>query len=233
MIIHYSQHIGADTVEIIGEEAKHCAKVLRARLGDEIYVTDGKGTLCHASIFEIDKECIKANIISREEQAAPSYHLTVAVCPTKHASRIEWAVEKMVEIGVHRIIIMKTKRTERSNYKEKRLQKIILSAMKQSKNLYLPELICDMPWSEVLTQEIPNKYIAHCEDVQSHLAKVCPVASDCMLAIGPEGDFTSDEVAMAQEKGWKEVNLGPTRLRTETAAVYGTTSIALMNSIGS
>ena len=232
MIIHYTKDIQLDinSITLKGDEALHCAKVLRKRLGDEVYVTDGRGALHTCKIREISKtECV-ADILSSRQISERPYNLTISICPTKKQSRIEWFVEKAVEIGVSRIILTQTQRTEKSRLKVDRLHKIIVSAMKQSKNLYLPEIITDYNWSDLINRkDLGHRYIAHCEDPDTHLAKVCPVGEDCVVAVGPEGDFTMDEIESALALGWKEVNLGSSRLRTETAGVVVASVLAQIN----
>lgn len=227
MIIHYSEQITDSEVRLTGDEARHCIKALRARVGDTIHVTDGAGQLLHCEITDMAKEECIAQIKETEKIAPRSYELAVAVCPTKHASRIEWAVEKMVEIGVHHIIILQTARTERSNYKPRRLDKIALSAMKQSKNLYLPKMDYDVSWQELINMDLADhNYIAHCADVESYLGRMINKNGRYLIAIGPEGDFTGEEVQLALDHDWKEVNLGISRLRTETAAVVAASCVA-------
>ena len=232
MIIHYTQDINQDrnSIRLTDDEAQHCAKVLRKRIGDDIYVTDGKGALHTCKITEISKIECSAEIINSEQYAKRPYSLTIAICPTKKQSRIEWFIEKAVEIGVSRIILTQTHRTEKSRLKEDRLHKIIVSAMKQSKNLYLPEVIIGQKWNDLIqSADYGDKYIAHCEDPETHLAKVCGPAQDCIVAVGPEGDFTMDEIDSALTIGWKEINLGSSRLRTETAGVVVASVLAQIN----
>lgn len=232
MIIHYVQDNSLDSTSIYlrGDEALHCAKVLRKRIGDEIYVTDGLGRLYTCKITEISKTECKSQIVKSEQFSPRPYRLTIAICPTKKQSRIEWFIEKAIEIGVSRIILTKTKRTEKSRLKQDRIHKIAISAMKQSKNLYLPEIIMDYDWNDLIVRDdLGHRYIAHCEDPDTHLAKVCPRAQDCIVAIGPEGDFTNDEIQEALSNGWKEVNLGASRLRTETAGVVAASILANIN----
>ena len=232
MIIHYSKDINLElnSITLTDDEAQHCFKVLRKRIDDEIYVTDGIGGLYTCKISEISKTQCRAEIISTQQYTKRPYNLTIVICPTKKQSRIEWFVEKAVEIGVARIILTQTQRTEKSRLKEDRLNKIIVSAMKQSKNLYLPEIIIGQSWKEVIQcAEYGDKYIAHCEDPETHLAKVCGPAQDCIVAVGPEGDFTSHEITSALELGWKEINLGGSRLRTETAGVVVASVLAQIN----
>lgn len=232
MIIHYAPTIDleSNTITLLGDEALHCAKVLRKRIGDEIYITDGAGALCTCRVEEISKTSCKTEIVSIQQYPKRNYSLTIAICPTKKQSRIEWFVEKAVEIGISRIIITQTKRTEKSRLKEERIHKIAISAMKQSKNLHLPEIVINCNWNTLINRsDLGHRYIAHCEDPETHLSKVCPIGEDCIVAIGPEGDFTSNEINDALQLGWKEVNLGPSRLRTETAGIVAASVVAQIN----
>lgn len=232
MIIHYTQEVdkAKQRLTLIDDEAQHCAKVLRSREGDSIYATDGEGILYTATLVSVNKlKCI-AEITEIHKTPLPKYQLTIAICPTKKQSRIEWFVEKAVEIGVARIIMMHTKRTEKPRIKVERLNKIIISAMKQSKNLYKPELIMNTSYEQVITlPSYGTKYIAHCEDPSQHLSRLCKPHTDCIVAIGPEGDFTGPEIQQAHELGWQEVNLGASRLRTETAGVVVASILSQLN----
>ncbi len=232
MIIHYTTDINLDqnSITLTSDEALHCAKVLRNRIGDEIYVTDGDGALHTCTLREVSKTECTADIESTILSDKRPYQLTIAICPTKKQSRIEWFIEKAVEIGVSSIVLTQTQRTEKSRIKEERLHKIIVSAMKQSKNLYLPKVIIGQKWKDLIEGKTHgNRYIAHCENPETHLAKVCSPAEDCIVAIGPEGDFTKDEIDKALALGWKEVNLGTSRLRTETAGVVVASVLAQIN----
>lgn len=232
MIIHYAPDIDNESNKIVlqGDEALHCAKVLRKRIGDEVYITDGNGALYTCNLIEVSKTECQAEVKSIEQYAKRPYNLTISICPTKKQSRIEWFVEKAVEIGVSRIILTQTKRTEKSRLKAERIHKIVVSAMKQSKNLFLPEIILDYTWKELIARtDLGHRFIAHCEDPDTHLAKLCPTREDCIVAVGPEGDFTPEEIESAISLGWKEVNLGSSRLRTETAGVVVASIIAQIN----
>ena len=232
MIIHYSTYIDItnNLLLLSDDEATHCYKVLRSRVGDTIYVTDGEGSLHTAVISEINKTRCQARIIESVLMARPLCSVTIAICPTKKQSRIEWFVQKAVEIGVSKIIIMQTSRTEKSRLKQDRLERIITSAMKQSKNLYRPTLNIGMQWSEVASiTNIESRYIAHCENPETHISRLYSPGNDCIIAIGPEGDFTTTEIKLAVDKGWKEINLGSSRLRTETAGVVAVATISQCN----
>lgn len=233
MIIHYTPDAAPTDTDIVlpEEEAVHCYKVLRAKPGDQIYTTDGRGGLYTVNLTSISRQSCNGDIVHYEIQRPTDYTLSIAIAPTKKPSRIEWAIEKMVEIGVHNIWIINTQRSLSSRLKEQRLSNIMISAMKQSKNLYLPQLTMNVAWKDLIkaAEGIPYRYIAHCEDPTHHLARLCPASNSSIIAIGPEGDFTLEEINMAKDNEWREVNLGPSRLRTETAGVVAAGIVSYIN----
>lgn len=220
MNIFYSTQID-DTVALLeAEEAAHCSRVLRKKVGDSLYVTDGLGGLYECEIRTIEKRTVHLTILRKQQQQASS-NLAVAIAPTKNIARYEWFLEKATEIGIHTIIPVLTQRSERKVVKHERSEKILLAAMKQSKNLYLPKLLPLTPLTEVLKDEKwgAAKYIAHCMEPEKHLYHLYNAEAGGIVLIGPEGDFTAAEVATAEGNGWYAVSLGPSRLRTETAGI--------------
>ena len=206
------------------EESWHCAKVLRKKNGDEIWVMDGKGNLYRAKISSDNPKGILLEIVSKEKKTNPrDYHLHIAIAPTKNIDRIEWFVEKAVEIGIDEISFLQCKNSERKIIKIDRIQKIVESAAKQSLQYYLPKIneMVDYPKFILQNFETSKKYIAHCNAVNLPFIGNCiEKASNSLVLIGPEGDFTIDEVEGAKQLGFKEISLGKSRLRTETAALY-------------
>ena len=203
------------------EDSCHCIKVLRKKLGDEIQITDGLGNLVTGIVNSLDTKKTYFTIRSGE-LIEPNYsqNLSIAIALTKNADRIEWFVEKATEIGIGNIYPLLTERTERVKLKLERLQKIALSAMKQSKQFYLPVIHEAIKLKDLLQQSSDNeRFVAHCGDVESHLLPLLSPEKKTLVLIGPEGDFTGNEIATLLEHKFKEVNLGPTRLRTETAGV--------------
>ena len=217
------------------EESRHAVRVLRMRQGDPIDVTDGRGALHHCTILEAsEKGCVVQPLTS--DLRPPTSDLHLAVAPTKNPSRMEWLVEKAVEMGVGDITLLRCDRSERSFQKTERLQKLAVSAMKQSLRTLLPaigEAVVLRDWlhSEFKIQNSELKLIAHCESGQSRtsLADLLEPGRPATILIGPEGDFSAEEIALALELGFRPVSLGPSRLRTETAALYAVAAFNLIN----
>lgn len=209
----------------LGEEnSRHIIQVLRMKKGEQLQLTDGKGHFILAEIEEEHKKHCKV-IIKKVESAAPfSPRITIAISLIKNASRFEWFLEKATEIGVSVIQPLICARTEREKFREDRLQGICIAAMIQSQQAWLPELREPIEMSAYLQQSFNNYdlFIAHCaEGEKSGLAAQKNTGNDRLLLIGPEGDFTNQEIELAMEKGFSPVSLGDTRLRTETAGVVG------------
>lgn len=209
------------------DEAGHAMRVLRLSVGDAIWVTDGKGNLYEASISDTHKKTCRISLgNSKPWQAYWQGDISLCVAPTKSMERMEWLLEKAVEIGVNRIILLKTKHNERKHINAERLRKILVGAMKQSQKALLPELLIDVPLPEAMTITAEaQRLILHCrpaavgvrERVLPHQAYA--LGRDVALFIGPEGDFSIEELIMAEEQGAVGVSLGVSRLRTETAAL--------------
>lgn len=218
----------ASELELPETEAQHCTRVLRMNIGDRIEVTDGKGNLYECEIIGVTKRSCMINILS--SSFIPSFwkgNLTIAVGATKHIDRLEWMVEKLVEIGVDRISIIKSDQCERKSTRLDRLERIAVSAMKQSLKTVMPKVETDIPFKDFvasLKDTTSVKMIAHCSDDPTLPKKVTPYElyegrEDAVILIGPEGDFTKEEVEFAIANGFRTITLGEARLRTETAAV--------------
>ena len=219
------------------EESRHAVRVLRLREGDELNVTDGKGNLytCHI-VTANDRACVVECVSNSSNQAIKQSNIHLAVAPTKNPSRMEWLVEKAVEIGVGEITLLNCDHSERSFLKTDRLEKLAISAMKQSLHTLLPEIHPAVNLKEWLNSQfsILNsqlKFIAHCEadKPRTPLATALQPGHDVVVLIGPEGDFSEGEIALALDCGFQPVSLGPSRLRTETAALYAVTAFNLIN----
>ena len=219
------------------EESAHCVRVLRYSAGDEILITDGRGTTYTVRITNPHPKHCDFEIISSEKQEPHhAFHLHIAIAPTKNIERMEWAVEKCVEIGVDEITPLLCRFSERKQLRIDRLEKIILSAAKQSLTPYLPVLHDLTPYedfiksqeSRVKSQE--QNFIAHCYKDEKRLLKdEIEQGRDVLVLIGPEGDFSEQEVADALAAGFIPVSLGNSRLRTETAAVVACHTAVLIN----
>ncbi len=232
MQLFYSQHIEGSKIYLSDQEAQHCAKVLRNKVGDVINVLDGQGTRYRGVISSSKKsEVIISDSTIVEQQTSRPTLPTLTVGLLKNNTRLEWMIEKAVEIGVARITLVNCKRSERSKVNLVRLAKIMLSAMKQSKRLYLPEIQGVVSFDYCLRDMSSYQmYIAHYRAGQKTLYRqqLSDEKSQGIL-IGPEGDFTDQEVASAVDSGCIPINLGSARLRTETAAVVSL--VALNNKI--
>ena len=215
------------------EESLHCVKVLRHKVGDTIQVIDGKGTRAIGTIEAAHaKQC--AVSLSKKETVAKNrnYDLHIAIAPTKNIERIEWFVEKAVEIGIDTISSIKCKNSERTVVKEDRLRKVAESAVKQSQQAYIPVIDPLLEFKEFIKKTTADvKLIAHCEKDEKKNIKdyITPGKSYCIL-IGPEGDFTKEEIQIALQAGYMPVSLGDNRLRTETAGLYACGALAVLNS---
>ncbi len=221
-----------DDMQLPEEEAGHCIRVLRMKEGDSIRLTDGKGCFYDAVISAVSgKRCMVH--IERKEQQEQLWngYLHIAVAPTKLMDRNEWFVEKAVEIGVDEITFLKTDHSERDVIKMERIEKIAVSAMKQSQKATLPVLNGMTPLRSFIEQGFDgDKYIAHCEPGSKVLLQdALTPGHNSLVLIGPEGDFSPAEIEMALKAGFKPISLGPSRLRTETAALV---AVHIMNLAG-
>ena len=235
MNLFYTPHINISDKEIVfnKEESNHIAKVLRRKEGSELYITNGVGALFIAELTLVNpKNCI-AKILSAEEKETFNYQLHLAVAPTKNNDRFEWFLEKATEIGVTKITPIICDYSERKTLKIDRFERIIESAMKQSLKFYKPQLHKPVTFLEFINNNsIANskKCIANCyETPKISLKKILKPNENVTIMIGPEGDFSENEVIMATKKGFQEISLGESRLRTETAAIVACHSVSFIN----
>lgn len=215
------------------DESRHIIKVLRKSTGDILKITNGKGWLFTAEISLADiKNCI-AKITNTQLQPKRTYHLHLAVAPTKMNDRYEWFLEKATEIGIDTITPILCDNSERRTVKTERFEKILQSAMKQSLSCYLPKLEPAQSFKTFINQDFSGQtFIAHCEDTDRKSLKSELIAhEDVIILIGPEGDFSPSEIEQAISENFIPVSLGSTRLRTETAAIVACHSIAFLNDI--
>ena len=213
------------------EESKHIIKVLRKKDTDILYVTNGLGLLFKTEItLASDSKCT-VKIISFEKSAPSKYHLHLAVAPTKMNDRYEWFLEKATEIGIHEITPIICDRSERKVINTERFDKIILTAMKQCNQLYLPKLNSAMTFREFVKLKNEGlQLVAHCEETNKKTLKSVLVPNEYItILIGPEGDFSEKEIEAAIENNYIPVSLGNTRLRTETAAIVACHSVVFVN----
>jgi len=213
------------------EESKHIIKVLRKKDTDILHVTNGLGLLFETEItLASDNKCT-VKIIAVEKAEPSKFQLHLAVAPTKMNDRFEWFLEKATEIGIHEITPIICDRSERKVVNRERFEKIILTAMKQSNVLFLPKLNEATTFKEFIKHEnIGLQLIAHCEETdKKSLKSVLKPNENVTLLIGPEGDFSEKEIALALENKFVPVSLGATRLRTETAAIVACHSVVFVN----
>jgi 16S rRNA (uracil1498-N3)-methyltransferase len=213
------------------EESRHCLKVLRKKTGDDILITDGKGTFYNAVITGEDYQKCHFKVKDSFKEQERDYSIHIAISPTKNADRLEWFVEKAVELGVDHITVMECENTERTFVKKERLDKVAISAMKQSLKARIPVITSLVKFADVVDKvSEPRRYIAYVDVSNAdYLQKVADAHQRYIVLIGPEGDFTNGELAMAQTAGFAKVSLGQSRLRTETAGMAACHILNLVN----
>ena len=214
-------HPSQPTYTLSEEESKHAVRVLRMGPGDTVTLVDGRGGLYQAAVADANPKRCQLRLIAHAQVPPRPYFTHVAVAPTKNLDRMEWFVEKAVEVGVERISFLRCARSERRELKLERLEKIAISALKQSGQAWLPQLDEVMDFAAFLEQTAPAAtFIAHLEaGERTDLKQVVASAPRCCVLIGPEGDFTPAEIELALSQGIRPVTLGTSRLRTETAAL--------------
>ena len=246
----YIPSYSAEQQEVVLDEdnSRHAIQVLRMKTGDPLQLTDGKGALLTASILDSHKKKCVVRILSAQTLPPKERKVSIAISPLKNASRFEWFLEKATEIGVTGIIPLICDRTERQHTRQDRLQHILVSALLQSQQTWLPVLRAPTPFSQwVQEAEYADRLIAHCleeprptEDLAAWRRRQIPVgppasasaasgprATSSLILIGPEGDFSPEEVALALKEGFVPVTLGDNRLRTETAGVVAATLLCI------
>lgn len=213
------------------ETSKHVAQVLRMQNGEQLLLTDGKGNLFIAEVVDDNRKKCVVKILSASTQPAPTKKITIAISLVKNSNRFEWFLEKATEIGVSEIIPLLCSRTEKQHFRHDRMKSILISAMLQSQQTWLPELHEPTKFTELLNQStVQQKFIAHCEEETSKeqlVNKLSAISAERLILIGPEGDFTKDEIAAALQNNFLPVALGNTRLRTETAGVVAATLLCI------
>jgi 16S rRNA (uracil1498-N3)-methyltransferase len=232
MQLFYTPNINNESTYTLSEsESKHAIRVLRLKVDDGLTLVDGKGTFYNAVVKNDNaKKCeVAITKTSKEKNSKPNLH--IAIAPTKNNDRTEWFIEKCTEIGISEITPTLCKHSERKKIKQERFVKTAISAMKQSLKASLP-LVNDLTnFKEVVSQSFDGKkYIAHCyKQNQKHLKEIYQKGENSLILIGPEGDFSQEELAMAIENGFEPITFGESRLRTETAGIVACTTFNLMN----
>lgn len=225
--------LSSNLITLDEDESKHAVRVLRLVIGNEVMLVDGKGTRAFANVSEDHPKRCSLEISKREKETTDrNYKLHIAIAPTKNLDRLEWFIEKATEIGIDSILLIGCDHSERLTVKLERMEKVAISAIKQSQQSWLPEIKGVIAFKDFL-KSVPasaQKYIAHCYEGKKILLKseVKPI-EDIFVLIGPEGDFSKEEISSAIENGFVPVSLGERRLRTETAALVAVMRVNLAN----
>lgn len=220
--------------ELPEEEAAHAVRVLRLQAGDEVTLTDGKGNFYRAEIsVASNKRCLVNILETQPQEPLWQGHLHIAMAPTKNMDRTEWFAEKATEIGFDELTFLNCRFSERKVIKTERIQKILVSAIKQSLKARLPRLNEMTDFNKFVRQPFNGqKFIAHCYEGEKPLLKdILKRGEDALVLIGPEGDFSEEEVKLAIEQGFQPISLGRSRLRTETAALVACHILNLQNQL--
>jgi 16S rRNA (uracil1498-N3)-methyltransferase len=204
------------------EESKHACRVMRLTMGDSVELLDGRGGRYKAKIVSDHPKKCEVEITEYKFEQQHPFEIHLAIAPTKNADRIEWLIEKATELGLTKLSLIQTDRSERKLMKSDRLEKIAIAAMKQSHRTYLPIIEPLQSFKEFITK-YPKGGIAHCEEFASQNLLSVADPLNFPVLIGPEGDFSTNEVEMALKSGYVPLTLGKTRLRTETAGLYAVT----------
>lgn len=234
MNIFYEQNI-KETLRLNEEESRHAVKVLRFSVGDLLYVVDGMGGFykCQFKIAH-EKKCEIKIVEETQNYGHRNYYIHLIIAPTKNLDRIEWMVEKCVEIGINEISFIQTRYSERKEIKTIRTERIAVGAMKQSLKAYLPKINEMITWKEFLKKDFSDSQnmIAHLEEGERKLIQqIAKPKLKYTIIIGPEGDFSPDEINQAFEKGFVPVTLGESRLRTETAGLVACHTLNIINQL--
>jgi len=232
MHLFYTPDLQHKIHQLSEEESKHCNRVLRLSAGDGIFLTDGQGTFYEALIRDTNPKACSFEITKIiQEYGKREFKLNIAIAPTKNIDRFEWFLEKVTEIGIDEIIPFICRYSERKEIKSERLEKVVVSAMKQSQKAYLPDLLPIQKFKEFIYKPFDgDKFIAHCiNNEKNRLKNLIRQGGNVLILIGPEGDFSSEEIEMALSAGFTPVSLGDSRLRTETAGVVACHTVNLIN----
>jgi 16S rRNA (uracil1498-N3)-methyltransferase len=233
MQLFYTNNVSDGVATFSREESGHCIRVLRMRRGDTLHFTDGAGNIYEGIITEDDPYNMKVSVTGVTKDAGKRrYRLHIAISPLKNDDRLEWFIEKAVELGIDEITPIICSRTEKKRIRKERLEGLILSAMKQSVKAFLPRLNEPVQFAEFIDKEHTGRRLIACCDTQLERKPITAglgPGEDFLILIGPEGDFTPEEVILAVKGGFTPVHIGQSRLRTETAGVAACCSVYLAN----
>lgn len=208
------------TINLTEEIRKHAVTVLRMQVGEQLMLTDGKDFSATADILQADKKQLMVALGQMIAHPAPQKKMILGISLLKNTARFEWMLEKVTEIGINEIIPLLAERTERQHFRQERFQQILISACLQSGQFHFPILHEPVKLTTVFSMDLPsNKFIAHC--MEGNKPQLTGQSLDSILLIGPEGDFTAEELALAIQHNFEPVGLGESRLRTETAGIVG------------
>lgn len=217
----YEQFESPEFIQLSEASIHHIVHVLRMKKGEQFWLTNGKGIKCRTSLTEVSKRDCSIEILETVIEEKPTTHFHLAIAFTKNPSRMEWLLEKTTEIGIATITPLITKRSEKIFLKKERFEKILVSAMLQSQQTFLPTLNEPIKFEDFLYTNEEVKLIAHCiENEKLEMKDELQKAKATIILIGPEGDFTEEEIQLALSNNFKPVSLGNKRLRTETAGLY-------------
>ncbi len=220
MNLFYQPKLAEGFLQLNWDESSHALKVLRHSVGDKIYVSDGLGTLYHCGITSTHGKICALEILSQKKSGKPNHFIHIAIAPTKSADRTEWFVEKATEIGIQKISFISTQHSERNKINLDRMTKVAVMAMKQSGQVWLPEIEGMVHYQELLMKQTNQKFIAFADGKGNQpLQTQAKKDKSYLVMIGPEGDFSSEEIQAAVHVGFSPVSLGANTLRTETAGV--------------
>ena len=229
MNLFYQPEIPQGTHHLDREESHHAIRVLRMEKGAVLELTDGKGAFYTAKIVKSDPKKCEFEITEKKEVARRNFQIHIAIAPTKNADRIEWFIEKATEIGIDQISFMLCKNSERKSINFERLEKVAVSAMKQSQQAWLPRLSEMTAYKEILLTAAEQKFIAYVDAANpKQLHSISKPKKSYVVLIGPEGDFSKEELELAEKNTFEKVSLGPNRLRTETAGLVAVQSLNLI-----
>jgi 16S rRNA (uracil1498-N3)-methyltransferase len=223
MQLFFHSNLDNNILDLPEDESKHCVRVIRKKVGDEIILIDGKGNKAFCKIIDDNQKKCKLEIFEKVHFAAKAINLHIAISPTKNFDRMDWMLEKCTEIGVSEITFIETENSERNKINMERCEKILIQSIKQSKQYWLPKLNNLISFKQfILNQKTTdlNCLIAWCIEHTSTFKESIDLKKSTLILIGPEGDFTELEAKMAIENNFKTISLGENILRTETAAVY-------------
>ena len=232
MQIFYTINVTDGQARFSKEESGHCVRVLRMRRGDAVRFTDGKGNIYEGLISDDNPASMTAAVSSVLHEETHGYRLHIAISPVKNDDRLDWFTEKAVETGLDEITPLICSRTEKKRIRKERLEGIIISAMKQSVKSYLPRLNEPVSFSGFISSARPGKKLIACCDPGVERVKITSAfnpGDEVTILIGPEGDFTPEEVSLAVMNGFIPIHIGPSRLRTETAGFAACCSVYLAN----